>query len=220
MSAQEYGEDFFSDDDLDTAAFDELENNAIQATQAQTQALRAAPQQQSSDYGAPDLEGDDLDDAVVVDEARSTPSIIPILQKNGVAQAQERFRSQEDGVTQSATQSQRKQIASIPPRQTIPYHPSPSIPRDESMRAQQGSQVDTSNLGALQKQIQEVLLQSLSSQPGICINSSSFSKSAMPSNKTCMRSLVRFPSSGASRRQQPKPSRKKSLPSGNRTWIS
>ena len=84
------GENNFSDDDLDDLplnALTELENNAIQSTQAactSTQPI-AQPSGQtnranapSSDYGD-DFDDEDLDDAVVVDESRSTPAIIPSL---------------------------------------------------------------------------------------------------------------------------------------------
>jgi len=84
------GENNFSDDDLDDLPFNalaELEYNAIQSTQAayaNSQSL-AQPTAQpsrtvapSSDYGD-EFDDEDLDDAVVVDESRSTPASIPSL---------------------------------------------------------------------------------------------------------------------------------------------
>ncbi|KAH8809166.1 DNA repair protein-like protein Rad26 [Xylogone sp. PMI_703] len=79
MTAGNFDGDDFDDDALDLLpanALEELENNAIRYTQAQTQAvhLNAPP---SSDYGD-DFEDDDLDDAVVIDEAKSTPAVTGI----------------------------------------------------------------------------------------------------------------------------------------------
>lgn len=67
--------DDFSDDDLDALnanALQELENNAIQFTQAQKK--YDEPSQNFLDY---DFEDDDLDDAVVQDELRGNPILPP-----------------------------------------------------------------------------------------------------------------------------------------------
>ncbi|RKF57294.1 putative dna repair protein rad26 [Golovinomyces cichoracearum] len=75
-------ENFYDDDDLDDLPhekFTELENDAIQYTQAQTQArLRVDT---ISDYGN-DLEDDDLKDAAMSDECSSTQLIVPSFQQN------------------------------------------------------------------------------------------------------------------------------------------
>jgi hypothetical protein len=78
MAGHDDGESNYDNDDLDDLPSDaliELENNAIQFTQAQR--VKAAP---SSDYGD-DFEDEDLDDAVVIDESRSTPAIVPTLRQ-------------------------------------------------------------------------------------------------------------------------------------------
>jgi len=84
------GENNFSDDDLDDLplnALAELENNAIESTQAafansQLLVPPLAPPNQiaapSSDYGD-DFDDEDFDDAVVIDESRSTAAILPSL---------------------------------------------------------------------------------------------------------------------------------------------
>ncbi|TQS35452.1 hypothetical protein Golomagni_04129 [Golovinomyces magnicellulatus] len=80
-------ENIYGDDDLDDLPdekFTELENDAIQYTQARTQArLRADT---TSDYGN-DLEDDDLKDAVMSDECSSTQLIVPSFQQNIAAVA-------------------------------------------------------------------------------------------------------------------------------------
>jgi hypothetical protein len=79
MAGFDDGEDFFSDDDLDALpqdALQQLENNAIQQTQFQaTQAVGfiSTPPRPSSDYGD-GFDDDDLDDAIVIDEAQVAPS--------------------------------------------------------------------------------------------------------------------------------------------------
>lgn len=78
----DFQDEDFSDDDLDKLPQDtliELENKAIQYTQAQTQARLNAVF--TSDYGD-DLEDDDLKDAVVIDGSSSTQVIIPSLHVN------------------------------------------------------------------------------------------------------------------------------------------
>ncbi|CAD6448649.1 682f48f5-55cb-4af9-b9bc-b85d7091a730 [Sclerotinia trifoliorum] len=94
MAPHEDGENNFSDDDflndIPADALEELENNAIAFTQAQ---IKAPP---SSDYGE-ELDDDDLDDAVVIDEARSVPAVAPYVPRNNVNQAtqQAQFRQQQ-----------------------------------------------------------------------------------------------------------------------------
>lgn len=74
MAGSDDGDDFFSDDDLDDLpqnVLDDLENKAIQYTQYQ--ATQALQNPRASDYGD-DLDDDDLDDAIVVDEAQVAPT--------------------------------------------------------------------------------------------------------------------------------------------------
>ncbi|POS85650.1 hypothetical protein EPUL_002776 [Erysiphe pulchra] len=78
----DFRDEDFSDDDLDKLpqdTFIELENKAIQYTQAQTQARLNAVS--TSDYGD-DLEDDDLNDAVVIDRSSGTQVIIRSLHQN------------------------------------------------------------------------------------------------------------------------------------------
>lgn len=112
MAGHDDAESFFDDDDLDTLPNDallELENNAIQFTQAQTQARLNGPP--SSDYGD-DFEDEDLEDAVIIDESRSTPTIVPQFNRFSAAQTtqREQFRQQRYGsVNQSNSQFARPQ---------------------------------------------------------------------------------------------------------------
>src|SRR3954467_9686837 len=84
MAGYAHGDNNFSDDEFEDAFGDlpdnallELENNAIQFTQVNAQVrVKAAP---SSDYGD-DFDDEDLDDAVVIDESRSTA--IPVHNRN------------------------------------------------------------------------------------------------------------------------------------------
>ncbi len=98
MAGYEEGEDFFDDDDFDALppnTLAELESNAIQFTQALTQAQLNHP---SSDYGD-EFEAEDLDDAVVIDESRSTPANISSLHRipSRALPKQEQFRQQHYG---------------------------------------------------------------------------------------------------------------------------
>lgn len=70
--------DDFSDDgfdDLEATTLQELENNAIQSTQAQKLGQTQQPWNDTVDYG---LEDDDLDDAVVIDAAAQVPVHRPV----------------------------------------------------------------------------------------------------------------------------------------------
>jgi hypothetical protein len=96
MAGQDDGDDFFSDsdfDDLPRNALDELENNAILHTQHQTQATQLINVPPSSDYGD-GLDDEDLDDAVVFDEAQGVPDRLLALQpaSTGPATQREQFR--------------------------------------------------------------------------------------------------------------------------------
>ncbi|KAL2070589.1 hypothetical protein VTL71DRAFT_13615 [Oculimacula yallundae] len=96
MAGFDDGDSVFGDDDLDALpedALQDLENNAIQFTQAQTQArLQPAP---SSDYGD-DFDDEDLDDAVVIDQSRTLPSTTLYSNRNVSVQPPQRdqFRPQ------------------------------------------------------------------------------------------------------------------------------
>lgn len=82
MASQDDRYDYFSDSDLDELphnALDELENNAILHTQHLTQATQIINAPSSSDYGD-GLNDDDLDDAVVFDEAQGVPERLLALQ--------------------------------------------------------------------------------------------------------------------------------------------
>lgn len=134
--------DDFSDDgldDLNVTTLQELENNAIQFTQAQqlgpTQAVN------DDDYG---LEDDDLDDTVVIDEAaqlpvrhsveRQSPAQAPsLVQDSGLQPAraiqQPRWQQPATGSGLSQYQPARQSASSssrlAPPHPTIPHHMGP-----------------------------------------------------------------------------------------------
>jgi hypothetical protein len=124
-------EDYFDDDDLDALPNDtliELENNAIQFTQAQTQARHKPPP--SSDYGD-DFEDENLDDAVVIDESRSTPAIVPTYSRYNAGQTtqSEQFRQQRYGTIShpdlpTSVRPNNPPIFNQPSR--LPSHPLPS----------------------------------------------------------------------------------------------
>jgi hypothetical protein len=164
------GENNFSDDDLDDLpanALQELENNAIQFTQAATQARVKAPP--SSDYGD-EFDDEDLDDAVVIDEARSAPAVNPILYRGSPSQVtqRERFRQQRYGPPSGPSLRDQSKPDPHPTfnqpnrdRQHMPVQ----IQQHESTLAQQGSLPEPGdNVDNLQKQIQEVYV--VLPQPG------------------------------------------------------
>jgi hypothetical protein len=168
------GEHFYSDDDLDDLPNDylaELEHNAIQFTQAHTQPrtlnagadLKVAP---SSDYGD-DIDDEDLDDAVVIDESRSTPVAIPNLQRDVPNQAvqREQFRQHLYGSgtvgNPHATGLDNGKARMPPPpmfSQPIPSGSRARTTADDPKDLEHGSQPSVADPGvdALQKQIQEV----------------------------------------------------------------
>jgi hypothetical protein len=168
------GENFYSDDDLDDLPNDylaELEHNAIQFTQAQTQPrvlkpgadLKVAP---SSDYGD-DIDDEDLDDAVVMDESRSTPVTIPIFQRDipnqGPQPEQLRQHHYGSGTVgkPNATRVSNGQARMPPPlmfSQPIPQGSRVRKDGNDSMIMEHGSQLPVADQGvdALQRQIQEV----------------------------------------------------------------
>jgi hypothetical protein len=157
MAGHEDGESNYDDDDLDditTDALIELENNAIQFTQAQR--VKAAP---SSDYGD-DFEDEDLDDAVVIDESRSKPAIIPSLRQNvpGLATQHEQFRQQRYGEANSSNLANR-QRRNLPPKfndlnRSPPASTAQHVGHVEEARGEEAAGLDVLSL---QRQVQEVL---------------------------------------------------------------
>ena len=165
MAGHYDGEISFDDDDLDALGHDalaELENNAIQFTQAQPASRFVISP--SSDYGD-DFEDDDLDSEVVIDESRSTP-VSKVISRRvipGQATHSEQFRQQRHGAPSNlhASLANRKPPA-YPQKydqRDVPSQPVPT-PQDESMVAQAGSlSVGTgSRVESLQRQIEEVVL--------------------------------------------------------------
>ncbi len=166
MAGYDDEENFFNDDDLDALPHDalaELENNAIQFTQAQTQAarLKAPP---SSDYGD-DFEDEDLDDAVVVDESRSTPAINSYLQRNVSRQASQReqFRPQHNGTIRHPNPNlANRQRQNRPPKLSQPtrFPSHVPVPQNDSMVAQKGSRPSSApntEVKRLQRMVEEVM---------------------------------------------------------------
>ena len=156
MAPNEYGENNFSDDDflddLPPDALTELENNAITFTQKAN--FKPSP---SSDYGD-DFDDEDLDDTVVVDEARSAPAVVPPAHRknpNPVVQ-REQFRQQrygDSGIANRTRNDAAVELAGQPDHllQTIP------LPReDSSVSRQQSQSVADGDAEALRKLVQEV----------------------------------------------------------------
>jgi hypothetical protein len=113
--------DEFSDDgfeDLNDTALQELENNAVQFTQAQKAQSQAAPTQQNPlDY---EFEDDDLDDTVVIDELAQPQPRPPPPQPQPVQQPRH-------GTASTGTQRWNQHLP--PPRPsylTRPQYPAPS----------------------------------------------------------------------------------------------
>lgn len=137
--------DEFSDDDFDelnVTTLQELENNAIQFTQAQQ--LGPTQPVNDDDYG---LEDDDLDDTVVIDEAaqlpvrhsveRQSPAQGPsLVQDNDLQPAlkiqQPRWQQPATGSALPQYQHARQPASSssrvAPPHPTIPHHMGPPPP--------------------------------------------------------------------------------------------
>jgi hypothetical protein len=158
MAGHDDGESNYDDDDLDALPDDalvELENNAIQFTQAHR--AKAAP---SSDYGEDvDFEDEDLDDAVVIDESRSTPVIVPSLRQNvpGPATQHEQFRQQRYGAANNSNLANRQRYN--PPPKFNESSRVPSVPIVQHVRQveQGGDQAVGSDVLSLQRQVEEVL---------------------------------------------------------------
>lgn len=154
-------EDTFSDwGDLEDDALAELENNAIQFTQAQRPAQEparlVAP---SSDYGD-DFEDGDLDDNVVIDESRSTPALNPTFHPQRPSQQnyhQDQFlqRSATNAVVNVAV----KHHIRPPPHRFNPSQSQRNIPhRQEPTSSHRNTQPQEQDVALqdLQRQIEEV----------------------------------------------------------------
>ncbi|RFU30308.1 hypothetical protein B7463_g6024, partial [Scytalidium lignicola] len=158
--------DDFDDDALDLLpanALEELENNAIQYTQAQTQAAHLKPPP-SSDYGD-DFEDDDLDDAVVIDEARSTPAVVTGIRRNILPHAspKENRRQQWDNLAGNAalatTLANRQRLngsVAVPIQSSRPVSNATSITQAFSTQPDPVSANQSAKLEELQKQIEEL----------------------------------------------------------------
>ncbi len=159
MAGYDGGDDFFDDDDLDALPHDtllELENDAIQFTQAQTQAQAQAARQKpppSSDYGD-EFDDEDLDDAVVIDESRRTAAIPPLQRLDPVTQ-HEQFRQERYGAPSGTNLANRPRQLHQPSRASAQI----PIPQHESMVAQQGSHPSAAadlTVESLQEQVELV----------------------------------------------------------------
>jgi hypothetical protein len=206
MASHDDGESFFDDDDLDALPNDaliELENDAIQFTQAQTNytsRVRAAP---SSDYGD-DFEDEDLDDAVVIDESRSTPAIIPTFRRTAPGQAtqHEQFRQQRHGTVNNSNLANRQRY-NTPPKFNETNRLPPTAPINyEEPKVEQGGdgQAHGPDVSSLQRQIEEVMFSEIYQLPFLIV--CSCLKSEMPLKKISMPRLERLQLFGASRRRR------------------
>ncbi|KAL2129459.1 hypothetical protein VTI74DRAFT_7780 [Chaetomium olivicolor] len=114
--------DEFSDDgfeDLNDTVLQELENNAIQFTQAQKTQAAQPTQHNAFNY---DFEDDDLDDTVVIDETAQQPPRPPPHQQHVPLQQQPRHAA---GVTGTSRWNQH-----LPPsRPSYPSRPQYALPR-------------------------------------------------------------------------------------------
>lgn len=160
MAGYAHGENNFSDDDLDDLPIDalaELEHNAIQFTQAtNTQARPKPAPAPSSDYGD-DFDDEDLDDAVVIDESRSTPAIVTAFSRNNPGPPTERdqFRQQRYGNSNALANRQRPDIPTYQ-RNTAPLS-SNTAARNNGVTLQPESQVGVSDdAEELRRQLGEV----------------------------------------------------------------
>ncbi|EKD18276.1 DNA repair protein Rad26 [Drepanopeziza brunnea f. sp. 'multigermtubi' MB_m1] len=149
-------------------ALEELENNAIQFTQAQaqTQAPRYQPPP-SSDYGD-EFDDEDLDDAIVVDESRSTPALTHYPHRSipGQASQREHLRPFPHGNTNHILANRQCPIPPTDSNQPLPSHPVRShtqsraaVPEDDSLRVEQGSAAQTeanSEVERLKRMVEEL----------------------------------------------------------------
>jgi len=166
MAGQDDGDDFFSDsdfDDLPHNALDELENNAILHTQHQTQATQIINAPPSSDYGD-GLGDEDLDDAVVFDEAQGVPDRLLALQPSsgGPVPQREEFRKVRYGGPGSVSpladrtlrQNRNLENCSVPQETPVIIRQNDAA-QERQREASKEAEVDPM-VEALQKQVQEV----------------------------------------------------------------
>lgn len=196
MAGHDDGESAYDDDDLDDLPSDalvELENNAIQFTQAQR--VKAAP---SSDYGD-DFEDGDLDDAVVIDESRSTPALRQTVP--GPAIQHEQFRRQRYGMANNSNLANRQRYNPPPKFNESSRLPSgPIVQHADKVEQGTGEQAAGSDVLSLQRQVEEVVSPNLNYLPSLTI--SSCLESEMPSKKTSMLRQAKLRLSGANRRRR------------------
>lgn len=119
--------DEFSDDgfdDLNDTVLQELENNAIQLTQAQRPAAAQPPQAQhnAAEYNFDD---DDLDDAVVIDQLAQPPPRPPPIDKTLPVQQPRHHSTGFAGTQQRWNQHLPPTRPSYPPRPNYPPPPRP-----------------------------------------------------------------------------------------------
>jgi len=166
MAGQDDGDDFFSDsdfDDLPRNALDELENNAILHTQHQTQATQIINVPPSSDYGD-GFDDEDLDDAVVFDEAQRVPDRLLALQpaNAGPTIQREQFRGGRyegpGSVSPLADRTLKRNInlENHSVQKEAPVKTRQNEPSPDQQRAEPGETRVDSIVEALQKQVQEV----------------------------------------------------------------
>ena len=158
MAVHAERESNFSDDDLDDLppnTLAELENNAIRLTQAaHTHGGRDVPP--SSDYGE-DFDDEDLDDAVVIDEARSAPAIVPALHRQPLSQTSQRdqqfLHRRPYGNASHASIQRQEALLHQPSRDRLP---SPAVLPRKPAPLRQGSQTQaTDEVALLRSQLEE-----------------------------------------------------------------
>jgi hypothetical protein len=157
MAGPEQEEDDFFDDDLDDIPLEdlaELENNAVQFTQTATQP-RLQPAAPSSDYGD-DFDDEDLDDAVIIDESRSTPVNMPANSRGNTSQVAKRepLRQQPYGNNGGIVNRLRPNVPPFHPSEGVPILP----PSSSWVSVKPGSQSEgTNEAKALRQQLEEVI---------------------------------------------------------------
>ena len=153
MAGYDDGDSIYGDDDLDALpedTLDQLENNAILFTQAQTQApLPHHPP--TSDYGD-DFDDEDLDDAVVIDESRSTPAVNVYNNRHVPGHSSQQFRPPQYGSANSALSS--KLRSNPPPKlnQSSSRYPRPPVVTENgSLRIEQASAPPTQSISEVER---------------------------------------------------------------------
>lgn len=144
MAGYASGDHDFSDDEFDLLPLGELadlEEKAIQFTQAAA-TTQAEPRSKiiapSSDYGD-DFDDEDFDDAVVIDESRSTPAVLPAQIRNPPALA-EREPYRQTAIPYAESRSKPNVPLFQPGRANLSRNP--PIPSSNSIPLRTGSQQD------------------------------------------------------------------------------